>query len=68
MKKVFLMLSIAFVISSCGKKNELEPSTSKADSIATKEIKTDTVPSFTKELSLNKISFKIVDLLTRWIN
>ncbi|MFN7674870.1 PliI family lysozyme inhibitor of I-type lysozyme [Flavobacterium sp.] len=59
MKKVFLMLSIAFVISSCGKKNELEPNTSKADSIATKEIKTDTVPSFTKELSLNKISFKI---------
>lgn len=60
MKNAFLIASFAFLAISCGKKTESTTPTVSSDTIASKEIKTDTVPAFTKELSLNNISFKIV--------
>jgi hypothetical protein len=59
MKKLLIPLTFVFVMLSCGKKTESKTTTISSDTISSKEIKTDTVPTFTKELSLNKISFKI---------
>jgi len=60
MKNAFLIATFAFLAISCGKKTESTTPTVSSDTIASKEIKTDTVPAFSKELSLNNISFKIV--------
>jgi len=44
---------------SCGKKTESTTTKVSSDTIVSKEIKTEVTPAFTKELSLNTISFKI---------
>jgi hypothetical protein len=44
---------------SCGKKTETTTPRVSSDTIVSKEIKTEVTPAFTKELSLNTISFKI---------
>jgi hypothetical protein len=59
MKKAFLTLFCGCIFYNCNKKTEVTPKINSYDSIVSTEIKTDTVPAFTKELSLNKISFKI---------
>jgi hypothetical protein len=60
MKKQLIPLTIVCVMLSCGKKTELKETATPSDTIVAKEIKADTVPTFTKELSLNNISFKIL--------
>ncbi|WP_269222204.1 hypothetical protein [Flavobacterium sp. IMCC34518] len=59
MKKVILTILCGCLFYNCNKKPEVTPKINNSDTIVSTEIKTDTVPAFTKELSLNKISFKI---------
>jgi len=59
MKNVFLLATFAFLAISCGKKTEATTPAVSSDTTVSKEVKTDVTPAFTKELSLNTISFKI---------
>jgi hypothetical protein len=59
MKKLIITFTMVYTMFSCVKKNDTTPNDTISDSIVSTEIKTDDVPTFTKELSLNAISFAI---------
>jgi hypothetical protein len=59
MKKLLISLAIVCALLSCGKQTELKENTASSDTIVSEDKKPDTVPAFTKELSLYNTSFKI---------